>query len=669
MVAQRAAILVFAACLIGSLIPVSGKAQPVFRLEKSAGFQKAYSTDQEDPRLLYTDVLQYDVDLEIPGYGRPLRGRVRMRFVSKTDNLSDVLFHLHFQMSIDSIRTGGRRIPFAAGAYQVVAQLPTPIASGDTAEIEIFFRGQPGNDGFGGFFDRQGFIYTVGEGIYTYPPSMTHFWIPCKDVPWDKAQFHFRISVPAGLFVGSNGVLKAVEKDSVSGLLTYLYEGKHPMATYLAALAIAPYQVLRDSVRLQSGRMMPLYYYVPSVLMERAERDFSTVPDMVRIFEERFGPYPFEQYAMAVAPMRGAMEHQTMTTYSNSLLTGDMRFEAVVAHELAHQWWGDWVTLRDWEEIWLNEGFASYGEIIYFEARWPEKDVRNLLREKAFQYFQEVEDFGAFPVAKPDFMWGATVYEKGAWVLHMLRDQIGEERFWEVLRRYGDRFAYGNARIGDFMTVVNEVTGQNWDWFFLQWLYRPDFPQVTIRSYYEPLGDGSRYRATLAVEQVQASKLPYRFPLEVAFVGAADTAFSQFEVQSLSEMFQDTLDFLPLSVVPDPHLRVLGRFQILSGDQEPVVPRSLQLSLGFPNPFVGHFHKWVRFEVLSYRTLQHVQVSVFDLRGRKIRDLMRGELTLGKHFLRWDGRDETGKMVPSGVYFLILSSPSAKEKRKIVFVH
>lgn len=200
-------------------------------------------------------------------------------------------------------------------------------------------------------------------------PFQARYWFPCFDEPSDKAEegTDIRVTVPNSMQVASNGYLASVTSAS-SETRTHRWIHKYPIATYLVAVSINDYSMLTDNYK-----DIPMKWYVYPAAVTAASFDFARHDQMMQAFEDAFGEYPFDNYGVVMVPARGwAMEHQSMTTTSDVLVTGTRRYEMIMAHELAHMWWGDAVTLEDYREIWLNEGFASYAEAIWGEY-WLEK--------------------------------------------------------------------------------------------------------------------------------------------------------------------------------------------------------------------------------------------------------------------------------------------------------
>jgi aminopeptidase N len=322
-------------------------------------------------------------------------------------------------------------------------------------------------------------------------------WWPCKDIPDDKADSVFlNITVSNNLVVASNGLLMGITPQSGSRH-TYHWEHHYPISTYLVSLAITDYAEFSNWYVSASGDSMELTYYVYPEQLAEAQEDFSVTPDMVAAFAVLFGEYPFinEKYGMASFPWGGAMEHQTMTSYGAGLITGTHQFDWLNAHELAHMWFGDCITMKYWSHIWMNEGFASYAEALWAESRggWPA--YHNYLLSQDPGFFQGslwVEDslnVGA--------LFSGTVYDKGSWTLHMLRGVLGDAVFFDALHTYATDpdFYYGNARTEDFQAVCEAVSGTNLDWFFQEWVYRAGRPNYIYS--WEASGGGASYRHTL----------------------------------------------------------------------------------------------------------------------------------------------------------------------------
>ena len=302
-----------------------------------------------------------------------------------------------------------------------------------------------------------------------HEPEAARKWLVLHDVPSDKFTLHWQVEAPDDQVVAANGVLAGTEPAG-EGWTRWTYDFAAPIASYLVAVHVAPY------VRLEDTRgEVPVYAWVLPGMESEAEDTFGTTPDMISFFSERFGPYAWPSYGNAVAPFGGAMEHTTVTTFGEDLV-GDPFGELVNAHELAHHWFGDDVTLADWPDIWLNEGFASYAEALWYEQAYGQEGLTAYASYYVDSYRRWNGYEGVFPLYDPAYLWGGTVYDKGAMVVHMLRHVVGDDAFFEILRAWQARYHFSNAATADFTALASEVAGEDLAWFFDPWLYAAGEP-------------------------------------------------------------------------------------------------------------------------------------------------------------------------------------------------
>lgn len=346
----------------------------------------------------------------------------------------------------------------------------TPVAADTTFTVVLAYSGQPQPVVDPGVpFSGVGWLYYEDVGSYVISePSGAMGWYPNNNHPLDKATYSFYITVPDSYVVAANGLLvNIVERN---GLHTYHWEAGDPMASYLATVNVANFDMLIE----EGPEGLPIMNFFPPDRSARLQRTFAVTSDMIAHFSELVAPYPFESYGAIVmeVSLGGALETQTRSIFGRTA-TIDM----IIAHELAHQWFGNSVSPATWRDLWLNEGFATY-----FQHLWTE-------HEKGEQIFQAtmrgmhvaLRNQQLPPPADPplDNLFGPSVYTRGAITLHALRLTLGDETFFEILRTYYDRFQGGNAGTADFIAVAEEVSGQDLTDFFDAWLYGqviPDLP-------------------------------------------------------------------------------------------------------------------------------------------------------------------------------------------------
>jgi len=379
----------------------------------------------------------------------------------------------------------------------------------------------------------------------------------------------------------------------------------------------------------------------------------------------------------------GGMEHQSLTTITRAWLQGNKLYEDGIAHELSHQWFGDLVTPSDWNDIWLNEGFATYCEALW-EEHGQGLEARRLRLANAAAVYQFEYQIDRYPLTSPppEFRFTPTVYYKGAWVLHMLRREVGDTHFFDILRRYLEDFSYGNVTTDDFQAEAELVSGRDLDWFFDQWVREQGYPVFTYsfdsRRLTAPAAPGEPFTGpwsvTLHLEQTQASiQAPlFRTLLDVAILTTAGERRATITSQAASEDFSFEVDAQPLEVRLDPDGWVLKEVVPRSRAGETTEPAAVRIEAVFPNPIALGGTLRLRVPQAgqaspldgSTRTAR-VRVELFDVRGRRVGRPLDADLAAGVYDLPIDARDEDGRRLRGGVYFLRVTTPAGSETRRV----
>ena len=465
---------------------------------------------------------------------------------------------------------------FDISAGSVHVTLPVALRDGASTKFSLTFAysvtgdKRDGHDGgveHGLYFvNADGARHDVTPTVYTnVEPDLARTWFPCIDNPNFKAgRTEMRMTVPDGWIPVSNGALKTKTVHAEAKTTTYEWQESHPIATYLISLAIAPYAVIEDH-----AGAVPVQYYVPGELEARARVDFGRTPQLLEYFSGLWQPYPFEKYAMASVPLlTGAMEHTSATTMADTYINGDHECEDTVAHELAHQWWGDLVTPATWDDLWLNEGFATYAETLFtHQFQSADAALEGLLVQRS-GYFQFDSDGSAAmvdPKVPAEDKFTPAVYEKGGWVLHMLRQKLGDTAFFGASAAYLKKFAFENAGTRDLKHVFEEFSGVNLTEFFDQWVFGAGYPVLTFSWSY----DTTARSIQLTIEQ--RGKI-FKFPLELLIAGrdakgVRTTLPLQVAVETAKQTFTLNLPAgfpIPNGVALDPNLKLLKK---LVGDR------------------------------------------------------------------------------------------------------
>ena len=312
------------------------------------------------------------------------------------------------------------------------------------------------------------------DGIYvTSEPFGASGWFPANDHPRDKATYTFRITVPEPWIVAANGLLRdTIDQGTTT---TFVWETMRPMASYLATVNIGDFVIMEET----GPGGLPVRNYFPRSIAQSAAPVFAPTVEMIGYFERLFGPYPFEAYGVVVPDQElgFALETQTLSVFGRDIATArPERVEGIVAHELAHQWFGNSVSVYNWEDIWLSEGFATLGEWLWLEHRGGKEAADEAIRATYAYFLRRSTPPPGRPPATDLFNQG--VYGRGGLTLAALRLEVGDERFFQILRTYGERFRYGNASTADFVAVAEEVGGAELDTFFQGWLYETELPSI-----------------------------------------------------------------------------------------------------------------------------------------------------------------------------------------------
>jgi len=616
------------------------------------------------PLLLPFDVRYYGLDLT-PEVGQDsLAGTATLLIHVTTADLVSVTLDA-VRLAVKGVTVNGLPRPWSVPPDSLTLSIEVGGAApgdslrqpGDSIWVAVDYGARPKR----GYYGFERCTYTFTE------PENSRAWFPCADVPRDKARFEGWFAVPQALYAASNGVLVGTAPAG-GGRTRWHWREDHPIATYLICMTISDYAVMRADA---DG--IPLLYLTYPEDTTKAKADFARVPEMMRFLATTFEPYPFDKYGMAaVEPFYniGAMEHQTMTTINRVWLRGDGYWEPGILHELAHMWFGDSVTPYDWSDIWLNEGFARYCEALWLEDTEGTAGRTNLLAVIASAYFGEFSA-AKYPISDPPraYLFGSTIYDKGAWVLHMLRRQVGDAAFLDILRRHLAENRYGNASIGGFRVTAEAVSGQDLAWFFDQWLDDVGYPVLEYAFETSSLRPNGPYLVTLHLGQTQESiGAPlFRIPLEVAIRTAGGERRETVQLSGLrEESFGFWVDAAPTGVTLDPDYWLLKRISPRSSltDAEPAGVRVHNL---YPNPAAATARLEIRVPHLGPANSQNgqtarwpVRADLFDLRGRQVRTVVDGEFGPGLYAFSIDQRDGAGNELRGGVYFLrVISGPGA----------
>ncbi len=589
------------------------------------------------------DVTFYDIDLKIDPDTQTISGIVGVQGISLISVLDIVELDLYSGLNIESIKNeNGDDLNYTHSSNLLSITLNNPVSEGNSFMIIIIYNGSPPTTGFGSFtfsqYSGEPMIWSLSE------PYGARDWWPCKDTPTDKADsVDISLEIPTGLIAASNGKLFNTVDDG--DWTIFHWQERYPIATYLVSVAIYPYKVFYDWYKYSPTDSMRLEYYVFPDNYDAVQNNYGLTKDMIGAFADRFGEYPFinEKYGHAEFTWGGGMEHQTLTSLGGY-------GEGLIAHELGHQWWGDMVTCANFHHIWLNEGFATYSEALWYEKR--DNDIQSLHNDMAnnlnWYGFRPGTIYVEDTTSVSSIFNGSLSYAKASWVVHMLRHVVGDTDFFDGLKEYGDRYRFKSAVTEQFQEVIEEISGKDLESFFQRWIYGELYP------IYEVIYSQSDNNLLVQINQIQDSDV-FEMPIDIKAT-FADASESTWVVQNTrrSELFTLALPVSRIvdSVELDPDNWILKKISGIHIDTlgNGIIPDEFYLYPVYPNPFNANTN--IRFSVLEE---SKVMLAIRDVTGRKIW----GKTMLvkaGIHRIQWNGKDANGNKVSSGIYIIEASN-------------
>ncbi len=459
-------------------------------------------------------------------------------------------------LTIQKVTVNKVAAKFETTPDKLIVALAAEAKTGDKFEITIRYEGKPTK---GMYFilpdkdypDRPSQIWTQGES------EDTHYYLPTYDYPNDRLTTETILTVPASWITVSNGKLMSIS-DAGKGLKTWNWKESVPSSTYLITVVAGEFDEVKES-----WRGIPVTYYAPKGRGDRLPMNYGRTPAMMKLFSEKLGvDYPWEKYAQVMVDdfVAGGMENSSATTNTSSSLvhpklapeyfTGE---DDLISHELGHQWFGDLATAKDWGNIWLNEGFATFLEAVWTEAHFGKDQADYERWNNAHEWFGSNTLWNK-PIVRHDFdgsgEFDGNAYGKGGWVLYMLRHQIGEDAFYRGLKHYLEVNRGKNVVTADLAKAIEEATHTNVDQFFSQWLYGAGAPKFDLSYAY----DGEKHQVMLTVKQTQKVEGRvglFRVPVDVEITTASGPQLYNVTVSKDTQTFPLPAESAPLMVLFD----------------------------------------------------------------------------------------------------------------------
>ncbi len=539
------------------------------------------------PRDCVADIRHIRLEVTLDFTERSISGAATHSLSAIVDGLDALEFDAA-EISVQAVRANGEDVLFEQTGGKLKVALSRTLTAGEGLELAIAYTARP----------RRGLYFVGPDEAHPDKPveawtqgedEDSRYWFPCYDYPNDRVTSEVVATIPEKFTAISNGALVAITPNPADATRTFHWRHDVPHSSYLISLAAGEF--VEVAHRLDN---LPVLYYVHPGREEDARRAFGNTPRMIRFFERVIGvPYPYAKYSQVAVSdfIFGGMENTSATTQSADTLHDarahlDYSSDPLVAHELAHQWWGDLLTCRDWAHAWLNEGIATY-----FEALWCEEDKgadefawnlrqdrENYLDEDAHRYRRPIV---CNRYRAPIELFDRHLYEKAGLVLHMLRRALGDALFFRALNLYCTRHRGRNVITQDLQDAFADATGRNLDFFFDQWVYKEGHPELEITSAF----DDNRKLASVALKQTQPTSgttPAFRFTAIVALMdGEGRESRHQVEVKEREQVFHFPCEKAPKAIRFDPGFEILKSFKHKRGRE------ALELILGHAPEAIG----------------------------------------------------------------------------------
>lgn len=489
-----------------------------------------------------TDILKYHLKVDIDFTQRKINCENEITAIKSSYNKDTLELDFFNNFEIEKIFADNFELSYKRKDKKIFIDISK--LDEDTIRVKIKYYGKPRSFGFEGFvfaeMNNQRIVQTVNQ------PNFAPSWLPCDDDPADKALLEIEITNEVEFISVSNGIL--INKLVDNGKATYHYKTIYPVATNIMGFYSSAYSVIKEDYTTINGNKLNIEFFVFPKDSVKAVNDFSDIRNYINTFEKIFGEYPFVEEKYSVSEIlygRGAIENQTIVGVGKDLFSGKKLHKDVFIHELAHSWWGNAVGIVSWKDIWLSEGFATYSEALYFEYNFGKPALNAYLG----QY--HIKEFSG-RLYNPDNLFGKTVYQKGAWVIHMIRNIISDSVFFNFLKEYFSKYKYGVVSTIEFKDFLEDYSKKDFSKFFDDWIYNDN---GNIDCSYNIIEDGSKIKIT-------QNGHVFNFPLEIKLIYEnSSSEILLIEIVSKETVIDFSHKRKVKEILLDPEKKLLARFE------------------------------------------------------------------------------------------------------------
>ncbi|MGC9332157.1 MAG: M1 family aminopeptidase [Bacteroidales bacterium] len=455
-----------------------------------------------------TDVLHYDINItDVDFLNDAITANANIEFTVH-EAASNMYLHL-LHLEVDSVVSNNEHMSYSHNDTLLLIQLGEHLSPGDVRSLTVYYHGNPVTDpsGWGGFYFQNNYAFNLGVGFDDVPHNYGRVWFPCVDNFTDRATYKFNITTSVDHKAVCNGSLDSIttQVDGTDTNLIHHWTMIDEIPSYLASMAVGAYEVI-DYTYNGIDRNIPVQLYVFEGNTSSANGSFQNLDTILNQFETYFGPYPWQRVGFVAVPFNnGAMEHATNIAIGNGFINGSTTYEKLIAHELSHSWFGDFITCHDAEEMWINEGWATYCETLYRGFMNGENAANNYRRNSHFAVLLKAHlddndgDFYPLNAVPQSVTYGMTSYEKGADVVHSLKAYLGDE-FFPAVRHMLNEKALDDISSEEMRDILSDYTGTDLTEFFNSWVFDTGFPHYKIDSFVV-VNNGNMFDVEVFVQQ------------------------------------------------------------------------------------------------------------------------------------------------------------------------
>jgi aminopeptidase N len=501
-------------------------------------------------------VSHYDINLEIRNLAQEeIKGYTDLYITSKIAPLTNINLDL-FALTVDSIKKGAQMLTYLHQGHNLNVTLPFS-SVGQNEILRVYYRGKPKKEAFGGFFFAgDTAAYNMGVGMSYVPHSIGRFWYPCIDDFNDKSTYTFNITTDLDKKAVCGGML--ADSANLGDAMRWRWELTDPIPTYLASVAVGKYQVYQDTVHSISGAILPIEIYTHPNRIQNVPGTFINLKSFIHTFEKRWGACRWQRVGYVAVPYSGgAMEHATNIAFPQSHINGNVTItnQELISHELAHSWFGNLLTCSTSQNMWINEGFARYGEYLCHEMLDPTlQKYQTEIRVLHFRVLRSDKGLFALDNLPPNETYNTSiVYDKGGLTAYRLRYYMGDDLYFSSITQLLNNNQYGNMDSEEFFNRLSQISGLDLSDFYLAWVHQPGFLNFNIDSV--KLKNNNVYEVALKQKLYLSNYFAEKNLVDVDFVSASGERYlaEKIRFSGAQEIVEIPLPFEPVFWAIDPN--------------------------------------------------------------------------------------------------------------------